>query len=416
MDIFQTIALLLTFAAFGSYVNLRFLKLPATIGLMVISLLVSLSAIALNRFGMVNLNAASDFVSHIDFSNILMHGMLSFLLFAGAMHVDISELRKHRAIVATLATVGVVIATGITGCLIWYAAHMLGIDLPLLHALLFGSLISPTDPVAVLGILKQIGMSKNLRVKIGYESLLNDGVAVVIFLVLLGAIETPSLEAFDPGSVALLLAWEGLGSIVLGLSLGWLTYWLMRPIDDYKTEVMLTLALVAGGYCLAETIHVSAPIAMVTAGILIGNHGRIFGMSAHTRQHVDMFWELLDEIMNAILFMLVGLEMMVISFTRLDLAMGGMAIAAVLIGRFISVSVPVSIMRINYRFEKGTVTLLTWGGLRGGISLAMALALPAGIHKELILNMTYIVVVFSVLFQGTTFRHVARLIVNKKPE
>ena len=414
MDIFQTIALLLTFAALGSYVNHRFLKLPATIGLMVISLVASLTAIALNHLGIVNLGAASAFVSHIDFSNILLHGMLSFLLFAGALHVDISELKKHRNIVALLATAGVFIATGVTGCVLWGVANMLGVNLSLTYALLFGALISPTDPVAVLSVLKRIGMSKNLRIKIGCESLFNDGVGVALFLLVLGVSSSSSLASVDPGSVVLLLVWEGVGSIVLGLSLGWLTYWLMRPIDDYKTEVMLTLALAAGGYCLAEVIHVSAPIAMVAAGLLMGNHGRIFGMSAQTRQHVDMFWEMLDEVMNAILFLLVGLEMMVISIGVLDMVMGFVAIFAVLAGRFISVAIPVSLLGIRYRFEKGTIPLLTWGGLRGGISIAMALSLPAGAHKDLILDMTYIVVLFSVLFQGTTFQHVAKWILHKK--
>jgi CPA1 family monovalent cation:H+ antiporter len=408
MTAFQILALLLTFAALGGYINKRFLKLPATIGLMVVALLISLAALGLNGLGWVNLKTVSAFLTPIDFSGILLHGMLSFLLFAGALHIDLNELKKFRAIVAVLATIGTVAATFLTGSLVWYMAGWLGFSFPYISALLFGALIAPTDPVAVLGVLKETSVSKNLRIKIGCESLFNDGVAVVLFLILLAVASGQKPLSFP--EITMLLVWESLGSVVLGLTLGWITIRLLRGIDDYKLEVMLTLALVAGGYSLAEAIYVSAPITMVVAGLVVGNHGRIFAMSEKTRAHLDLFWELLDEILNAILFMLMGLEMMVIQMTALHLAAGLFAIIAMLVGRFVSVAVPVSLMRGRYRFEKGTIRLLTWGGLRGGISIAMALALPAGPQKELILAMTYIAVVFSILFQGTTFRHFACLI------
>jgi CPA1 family monovalent cation:H+ antiporter len=410
MTTFQTLAILLTFAALGAYINNRFLKLPATVGLMVVALLISLAALGLNRLGFINLAETSGFITRIDFSGLFLHGMLSFLLFAGALHVDLSELRKFRFIVAVLATVGVVIATFVTGGLVWRAANVLGFSFPYIDALLFGALIAPTDPVAVLGILKATSLSKSLQVKIASESLFNDGVAVVVFLALLGLAGGQPMP--EPGRIVWILVWGGLGSVILGLTLGWITYQLLRSIDDYKVEVLLTLALVAGGYSLAEAIGVSAPITMVIAGLVIGNHGRVFGVSQKTRKHLDMFWELLDEILNALLFIFIGLEMMVITINAPRLAIGLAAIIAMLTGRFISVALPVLIMRLHYRFEKGTIRLLTWGGLRGGISIAMALALPAGPEKDLIIAMTYLTVVFSVLFQGTTFRHAARMIVK----
>lgn len=416
MNVFQTLAILLTITALGAYINKRFLKLPASIGLMLFALLISLTAMGLAALGLIDLHETSAFVSHIDFSGILLHGMLSFLLFAGAMHIDLGELKKSRVVVAVLATVGVVIATLVTGTLVWYTAQNLGFPFPYIDALLFGALISPTDPVAVLSILRETGISKTLRVKVASESLLNDGVGVVVFLVILGASATAkvsgNINAYD---ILMLLAWQGAGGIALGLALGWLTYQLLHTIDDYKVEVLLTLALAAGGYSLAEYVDVSAPIAMVVAGLVLGNHSDSFGLAPKVRKQLDMFWELLDEILNAFLFMLIGLEMMVISIGGLHLVAGFAAIIAVLIGRFVSVGLPVVLMRPYYRFEKGTIRLLTWGGLRGGISIAMALSLPASPEKELILDMTYIVVIFSVLFQGTTFRHVVHMITGKRP-
>jgi len=412
MTAFQIIALLLTFAALGVYVNNRFLKLPSTIGLMAFALVISLGAINLNWLGIVDLSAASAFVTQINFSDILLHGMLSFLLFAGALHIDLSELKKYRAIVGFLATIGVIIATFITGTLVWWTSAQLGFSFPYIDALLFGALIAPTDPVAVLGILKQTNLSKNFRIKIASESLFNDGIGVVLFVVLLNLAD-PITSSLSPAQMAGLLVWEGIGSVILGLTLGWIAYQLLLGTDDYKAEVLITLALAAGGYCLGEAVHVSAPVTMVVAGLVIGNHSTVFGKSNKTRKYLDMFWELLDEILNAILFILMGLEMMVITLTPSHLEMGVVAIIAMLLGRVISVTIPVCLMRFHYTFERGTIRLLTWGGLRGGISIALALSLPASIEKDLILGMTYIVVIFSVLVQGTTFRHMASVFAQK---
>lgn len=413
MTIFQTIALLLTVAAAGACFNYKVLKLPSTIGLMSFALLISFCGIFLNQLGLIDLSAATKFVASLDFSNILLHGLLSFLLFAGALHINLGELKRHRVIVAILATVSVAIAAFITGTVVWIAADLFGLDFPFMDALLFGALIAPTDPVAVMGILRDTSMSHDLRVKIGSESLLNDGVGVVLFLALLGIAQHPHMEV-SAVHLVLSVLWAGGGGLLLGLSLGWLCLQILMIINDYKVEVLITLALAAGGYCLGEYVNVSAPITMVAAGLVIGNQGRMFGMSNRTRRHVDMFWELIDEILNAILFMLMGLEMIVITVSAWHLPIGLAAIAAMLIGRFISVVIPIVLMRSRYGFGRGTITLLTWGGLRGGISIALALSLPPMPYRDLILAMTYVTVVFSVLVQGTTFRAVARAVIKQK--
>jgi CPA1 family monovalent cation:H+ antiporter len=306
------------------------------------------------------------------------------------------------------------IATVVTGSLIWATAGLLHFDMPYLNALLFGALIAPTDPVAVLSILKDSAVGKGLRLKISSESLLNDGVSVVIFLILLGLTTAPQgIDAFSWSKATLLVLQEGVGSLALGMALGWSVYALLRGIDDYKTEVLLTLAVAAGGYSFAEAINVSAPITMVIAGLVIGNHGRAFVMSDRTRKHLDMFWELLDDILNAVLFLLIGLEVMIIPITLPLFVIGIVAIIATLAGRFVSVAIPISLMKTRYRFERGAIRLLTWGGLRGGISIAMALSLPPGPHHSIILGMTYLTVVFSVLVQGTTFTYVVKKVLKR---
>ncbi|HEU0118429.1 MAG TPA: sodium:proton antiporter [Alphaproteobacteria bacterium] len=404
--------MLLTLAAGGAYINYRFLKLPATIGLMALALMMSLGAIGLNKLGVIDLSGASIFLAQINFPALLLHGILAFLLFAGALHIDLSEMKKQQTLILILATVGVVISTFVTGSLVWYALGLIGFTLPYIFALLFGALISPTDPVAVLGILKSTKMSAVLRTKIASESLLNDGVGVVLFLVLL-TIADPNVPNLTAEQILLLFLWEGSGSIILGMTLGWLTHRLLRQLDDYKVGVLLTLALVTGGYTLAEIIHVSAPITIVAAGLVIGNHGQMFGVSDRTRRHLDMFWELLDEILNAVLFILIGLQIMVISLKISYLALGLVAVVATLIGRYVSVALPVMLMNFKSKFERGTIRLLTWGGLRGGISIALALSLPAGPEKDVLLTMTYVTVLFSVLLQGTTFRYVAGSMIKK---
>jgi len=410
MTTFQIIAALLTLTAIGAYLNQKFIKFPATIGLMAFAFLISLGAIILNKLGWLDLQTVNTFLVQINFSDVLLHGMLSFLLFAGALHINLEDLKNVKWTVAILATAGVIMATFITGTLMWLVAGFLVLPLPYPYALLFGALISPTDPIAVLAILKEAGISKRLYVKIGCESLFNDGIGVVVFLTILGLASGTEPPEFM--GVLRLLIQETLGGSALGILLGWITYWLVRSIDSYTVEILLTLALVTGGYVLAELLHLSAPIFMVTAGLVVGNHGRNFGMSEETLNRLDDFWELLDEILNAVLFMLIGLEIIVITITFQHVLLGILAIAAVLIGRIISVGVPVGLMRFGKPFDWRMVGLLTWGGLRGGLSVAMALSLPVSPEKAIILPVTYLVVLFSLLFQGLTFKSSLKFLIE----
>lgn len=412
MTPFQFIAVILTFAAVGGYLNYRYIGLPPTIGHMAFALLLSLSAIAAGAIGIFDVGIVRDTVERIDFTDVVLHGMLSFLLFAGALHINLGDLRDVKWPVGILATGGVVMGTFLSGTLVWLAAGLVGIEFPYIYALLFGALISPTDPIAVLSILKQAGVSRRLYMKIGGESLFNDGVGVVMFLAILGAAANPG--DIDVTGFFTIFAVEALGGLALGSALGWATYRLLRSIDEYKLEVMLTLALVAGGYALAEFLHVSAPLSMVAAGLIIGNHGRNFGMSETTRKHLDVFWELVDDVLNAVLFLLVGLEIMIVEVSGGTVILAILAIAAVLVSRLVSVGLPISLVRLRQPLERGTIRLLTWGGLRGGLSIAMALSLPSGPEKELILTLTYGVVLFSILVQGLTFRHVIGLVVGEK--
>ena len=401
LDFLDIAAILVTLAAVFSFVNHKLLRLPATIGLMLIGLLISLALIALDALGLGDFDdLARRLIVAVDFDDTLMKGMLSFLLFAGALHVNLNDLREQKWVVGVLATIGTLSSTFLVGGLTWLLSRVLGLELAFVYCLLFGALISPTDPIAVLGILKQAGAPRSLETKITGESLFNDGVGVVVFTVILGiAVGGGELDA---GGVALLFAEEALGGVVLGLALGGLAYWMLSRIDDYTVEVLLTLALVMGGYSLALALHTSGPLAMVVAGLLIGNHGRSFAMSERTREHLDTFWELVDNILNTVLFVLIGFEVLVLAFSWSSLVAGLVAIPLVLAARFVCVGTPIRLMRMRREFSPGVVKILTWGGLRGGISIALALAIPAGPERDVILFVTYVVVVFSILVQGLT--------------
>jgi Na+:H+ antiporter len=400
MTLFQTTAAILSMAALANYLNHRYLRLPSTMGLMVIGLMMSVGFVLLGKTGWIDVSHAAAFVRRIDFSETLLHGMLGFLLFAGALHLDLSDLAAQKWTIGVLATLGVVLATVATGVLFWLCARLLGFELPFVSALLFGALISPTDPIAVLGILKQSNVPLSLAIKITGESLFNDGIGVVVFLTILDiALSGSAPVAKD---VAVFLLEEAVGGTLLGLALGWFTFRLLLSVDAYAVEVLLTLALAAACYSLAEAVHVSGPIAVVVAGLVIGNHGRERAMSEKTREHVDTFWELLDEILNAVLFVLMGLEVIAVTLSWGYLILGSLAIVAVLMARLFSVGLPVGLMRWRWNFSPGSVRILTWGGLRGGISIALALSLPPSLERDLILTSTYMVVVFSVLVQGLT--------------
>jgi CPA1 family monovalent cation:H+ antiporter len=408
VKLFHILALLLTASAVFSYINHRFLKLPTVIGIMLVALVFSLGLNLLGPVGILLEHEVQEMLASIDFDETLLHGMLSFLLFAGALHVNLNDLSQQRGIIFVLATVGVVGATFLIGAISWVVFGLIGLDIPFIYCLLFGALISPTDPIAVLGILKQSNAPKSLEAKIAGESLFNDGVAVVMFLII-ARIAAGGTEV-TAGEVLLIFSQEAMGGLMFGLGAGGLTYWMLKSVDNYQVEVLLTLALVTGGYALAETLHLSAPIAIVVAGLLIGNHGRVLAMSEKTRGHLDTFWELVDEILNAVLFVLIGLEVLALTFIQEYLLAGLLAIPIVLLARFVTVGIPITIMRRFRNFTPKAIQVLTWGGLRGGISVALALSLPAGEIRDTLVAVTYAVVVFSILVQGLTIGPLIRSI------
>jgi len=400
MGVLNTAALLITLAAVFSYLNHRFVRLPNTIGIMIISLVMSVALLLLGKLGWHEMifytNKA---LRSVDFHVTLMEGMLSFLLFAGALHININDLRQQTGVITILATVGVLLSTFIVGGLSWLVLHALNIRLDFIYCLLFGALISPTDPIAVLGLLKRARVPKSLETKISGESMFNDGMGVVVFLVLFGLATEGNLSLTG---ISLLLVQEVIGGIVFGLLLGYGVYFLLKDVDNYQLEVMLTLALVMGGYALAHQLHLSGPLAMVVAGLFIGNHGRSFAMSEKTRTHLDSFWELIDEILNAVLFVLIGLEVLLLAIPSEYILASLAIIPLVLLARFVSVGLPIVVMGRFRRFSPGVVQVMTWGGLRGGISVALALSLPYGTERDIILAITYAVVIFSIVVQGLT--------------
>ncbi|MBW1824495.1 MAG: sodium:proton antiporter, partial [Deltaproteobacteria bacterium] len=313
MKLFNIIAVLITLSAVFSYINYRYIHLPNTIGLMLIALLVSLGLIVMGKMGLGFEQDARRLLDSIDFNETLLHGMLSFLLFAGALHINLSDLASQKRIISILATASVAGSTFVVGIMSWWVFSALGIPLPLIYCLLFGALISPTDPIAVLSILKSAGVPKSLETKISGESLFNDGVAVVVFMVLL-EIATGGHE-ITAGSVVVLFMKEALGGVVFGLVIGVIAYWMLKSVDNYQVEILITLALVTGGFAMADAIHISGPIAIVVAGLLIGNHGRLLAMSKKTRRNLDKFWELVDEILHDVLFVIIGIEVMVLTFS-----------------------------------------------------------------------------------------------------
>ncbi len=404
-------ASLLVLTALLSYLNQRFLGLPTTIGVMATSLVLSLALVGLDAVGLAGGLHAREaaLLQSIDFSELLMQGMLSLLLFAGALHVDVAELRAYRWQVALLAFVGTAVSTAAIGFAMWWMLGFIGLALPLLHCLLFGALISPTDPIAVIGILKSAGAPRNLEVVIAGESLFNDGVGVVIFTLLLGMLADGGVPT--PGHASMLLLQEAGGGLLYGAALGWCTAWLLRSIDHYQVEVLLTLAAVVGGYALANHLHVSGPLAMVVAGLIVGNADHASTAHGATHRQVDLFWELLDDVLNAVLFVLVGMQVILIRFPvtpMLALAAGAATIVVTLAVRWLTVGLPVGLFRRAFRLPAGAAGVLTWGGLRGGISIALALSVPAGPYRETLIALTYCVVAFSILVQGLTFGRLVR--------
>jgi len=402
MDIFTIITILVILSAVFGYINVRFLEMPNSIGLMVITLVFTLLVLIIGYFQPDILQTQRDFIGQIDFKTVLLDVMLSFLLFAGAMHTNFQQLRIQRKPVLAFATMGTLFSTLIMGVFAYLLLNLLQFDIDFIYCLLFGALISPTDPIAVLGIMKKVGAPKILETKIVGESLFNDGVGVVIFITIY-EIAKEGLAHVSVWSVLELFLVEVLGGIALGLFLGYITYRLLKSIDEYDTEVVITIAAVMGGTLLAHQIHVSAPLAMVSAGLIVGNDTiRNTSMSEVTELYVDKFWELVDVLLNTLLFVLIGMELLVLTFDGMYILAGVLSIPLLLMARYLSLMWPIKIYAKRLNFIPKTNLMMTWGGLRGGISIALALSLTTEMHRELFLVVTYSIVVFSIIVQGLT--------------
>lgn len=407
MNLNEILTITMVLAAVFAYINHRYIKWPPTIGIMILSLAASLLLATFGSSHSLLSEKAVQLVSSIDFQEVLMDFMLSFLLFAGAIHIDAQKLWQQRLPVLLMATVGLLLSTAIVGVLMWLIFGWFGLSVPLVYCLLFGSLISPTDPIAVLGLLKAARIPESLELKISGESLFNDGVAVVIFVTIAEVARSGGAEV-SAAEISKLFLQEALGGLAFGALVGYIGFLALRSIDDYKVEVLITLAIVMGGYYAAGNLHLSGPLAMVVAGIITGNKSKEEGMSAATRDYLGKFWELIDEILNAVLFLLIGFEVLVIKVNTTILIIGGVAIAVVLLARLVSVVVPVGLMSRWVKFEPHAIPILTWGGLRGGISVALALSLGSKMYRDEFVLITYVVVVFSILVQGLTISKVAK--------
>lgn len=402
MDYYAIASILIVIAALFGYINVRFLKLPITIGLMVITLAFTLVVVAVAQFDDTLLLQEKEFISNIDFKTVLLDVMLSFLLFAGALHTNFNQLKVQRRPVLAFATLGVLVSTFLVGILMYYLLLLLGLDISFIYCLLFGALISPTDPIAVLGILKKAKAPKILETKIVGESLFNDGVGVVVFLTIFSIAASPNTD-IKITDIAVLFGQEVIGGILLGLILGWVAYRMLKSIDNYEVEVIITIAAVMGGTLLAHQLHLSAPLAMVTAGLIVGNDTvRTNAMSDVTETYVDKFWELIDVLLNTVLFVMIGMEMLVLTFKGSYILAGLIAVPLVLMCRYLSLWLPIKFYAKKLEFVPHTNLIMTWGGLRGGISIALALSLTHDMHRDLFLVITYIIVVFSIIGQGLT--------------
>ncbi|MBX9887111.1 MAG: sodium:proton antiporter [Flavobacteriaceae bacterium] len=400
MDLFHLFSILIVLSAGFAYINFRVLKLPNAIGLMLVSLIFSFFILIIGYYFPSFKEDVAIKMESINFSELLLESLLSFMLFAGAIHIKFKDLNNEKLSILLFSTISVLISTFIIGFAAFYLLNFMGMEVQLIHAMLFGALISPTDPIAVLSILKSAGVSKSLETKIAGESLFNDGVAVVVFITIL-KLAKPGTE-INISSILVLFGQEAIGGLVLGALIGYIGYKLIASIDNYQVEVLITLAIVMGGYTLAHYTHVSGPLAMVVAGLITGNHGKSLGMSDVTAEYVDKFWELIDEILNALLFVLIGLELLIIQTNQKVVFAAIIILLITLVTRYISVYIPSIAVRLKERINQKTILILTWGGLRGGISIALALSINPEYNKDIWVTITYVIVCFSILVQGMT--------------
>lgn len=415
MELYYTFSVLIVLASIFAYLNLRFLKLPSTIGIMIIAILVSVGIRLIgNEYFPDTTRDMYQLMQDFDFNEILMGAMLNFLLFAGALHINVYDLKEHKWPILTYASVSVVLSAFIISGILYVVAPYLGIHIPYIYCLLFGTLISPTDPIVVLGVLKEAKVPKMIETKITGESLFNDGVAVVMFAVVLKIATDHTFEA-DFASVSGLFLLEAGGGILLGALLGYTASLVMKKIDDYKLSVLITLSIVMGGFLIAKQLHFSSPLAMVIAGLIIGNYGKRVAMSETTQDYLNKFWELVDEIMNAILFLFIGFELLMLPDLEEQLLLGFVTIFICLIARALAIFLPASTILRKNTFSQGSLITMVWGGIRGGVSIALVMSIPnsAGEIKEILLEVTYIVVLFSIVVQGLTVGKVAKKVLKE---
>ena len=407
MELYYSFSVLIVLASLFAYINYRVLKLPSTIGIMVIAIIVSVILVASgDNFLPKTTNGLIKLVNSLNFTEVLMGAMLNFLLFAGGIHVNIKDLKEQFGPVVIFSTVGVIISTFAVAFGTFYLLPLVGIQMPFIYCLVFGALISPTDPVAVLSILKQANVSKSLETKVAGESLFNDGMAVVVFTVVLQLAIGKDID-LNVENIGLLLLREAGGGLLLGVLLGYSASRALRVVDDYIISVLITLSVVMGGYLIAREMHISAPLAMVAAGLFMGNFSESVKMKSETQDYLIKFWELIDEIMNAVLFLFIGFELLLIKDLNEYLVAGGICIMIVLLARWIAIFIPTKFMAFKYRFSPQTVKVLVWGGIRGGVSIALALSIPVNGYSQIIISITYCVVVFSIIVQGLTIAKVA---------
>jgi CPA1 family monovalent cation:H+ antiporter len=399
MHIFFLFSGLITLAAVFSYINIRVFKLPSGISFILMGTLVSFALIFTGKLSGGFTDSIKQSLAEINFSEFILEILLSFLLFAGSLHVKFDEIKSSAKSIVSFAVLGTLISTAIIGSLVYYLLPLFDAEVPYVACLLFGALISPTDPIAVIGILKQAKLSKSIEIKITGESLFNDGIGVVVFATLL-EITVGGIENFSTASAALLFAQEALGGILAGLAIGYIGFHLMKSIDHFQTEILISLAMVMGGYSLCHFLHVSGPLAMVVGGLLTGNKGRREAMSDLTRDYLEKFWEVTDEVLNALLFMLIGLELVVVDFYFNYILIGIIIALLLVVSRYISLFIPAHLMGFKKTLEKNTLSIMTWGGLRGAISIALALSLPNDPYKGIFVTITFVIVLFSVLVQG----------------
>jgi CPA1 family monovalent cation:H+ antiporter len=402
---FQLIGLVVSLVAFFGYLNHRFVKLPDTVGITAIGVVVSLAAVLVANHDPGIARSVAEAIAHFDFASLLLNGVLGLLLFAGSLHINAGDIAKEKWLILVLATFGVATSTVLVGAGFYVATGALGMAIPLLSCMLFGALISPTDPVAVLAVLRRVGVPKGLETRIAGESLFNDGTGVVVFLTLLALTQGPA--HLNAASAVLLFATEVLGGVVFGLAAGQIGFLMLRRVDSHPVEILITLALATGGYTLAEALHVSAPIAVVLMGLIVGSRGKHEAMSPETQRRLFEFWDVLDDLLNLLLFGLIGLEMLILTFSATHIALAALAIVIVLAARFVSIGLPIFVAPRLGLHRRAAITIMTWGGLRGGISIALALSLPMIAGRETIITTTYGVVIFSILVQALSLRRVA---------